>query len=116
MYQGPMRKVLTDVCHHYKINPSEMNSARRQRRIAWPRQLIMYICSKKLGASSGEIGALLDRDHSTVLSGIKMVEKRLCFDAEFRSGASGMLILYGLEDKSKSYQHGQILKGLSIVS
>ena len=51
-----------------------------------PRQVAMYLLREETGASLQEIGVELGgRDHTTVLHGIRQVERALGADAGFRS-------------------------------
>lgn len=70
-----MRATIADVVYvvarHYRLQPAHLRGHRRTREIAYPRQLAMLIASEMLGASSVAIGQELNRDHTTVLHGIK---------------------------------------------
>ncbi|MBK5261367.1 MAG: chromosomal replication initiator protein DnaA [Peptostreptococcaceae bacterium] len=56
------------VCKHFNIKVSEMESAKRDRSISFPRQIAMYLCRDMTDLSLPKIGAAFGkRDHSTVL-------------------------------------------------
>ncbi len=83
------RKITIDeiqrkVAEHFMIRVSEMNSSRRSRSVARPRQIAMYLSKHLTGASLPEIGRKYGgRDHTTVMHAIKTVQKFLIEDMAF---------------------------------
>jgi chromosomal replication initiator protein len=64
-------KIISRVATHFNVRPSQITSARRHRTLATARWVCMYLM-RLAGGSSTQIGVFLgDRDHSTVLSGLK---------------------------------------------
>lgn len=60
---------------HYRIDTSEMRSARRARAVARPRQVAMYLAKKLTPRSLPEIGRIFGgRDHSTVIHAVRTIE------------------------------------------
>lgn len=60
---------------HYRIDLSEMRSARRARAVARPRQVAMYLAKKLTPRSLPEIGRIFGgRDHSTVIHAVRKIE------------------------------------------
>lgn len=56
------------VCRHFNIKQTDMESAKRSRNLAFPRQIAMYICRDMTELSLPKIGELFgNRDHTTVL-------------------------------------------------
>ncbi len=50
----------------------------RKKRVAFPRQIIMYILRQEMGLSYDEIGSLLGgRDHTTILYGVEKISSLL---------------------------------------
>jgi chromosomal replication initiator protein len=69
----------------YNVTPEELRSARRTRRIAHPRQIVMYLMREETDASLPQIGAELGgRDHTTVLYGYERVRARIEQDNQFK--------------------------------
>ncbi len=62
------------VSEHFKIKISEMQSKRREREVARPRQIAMYLAKKLTTRSLPEIGRKFDRDHTTVIHAVKTIE------------------------------------------
>lgn len=63
------------VAAHYGITSEDIFGKSQMKGIALPRQVAMYFCREKLKLPFQKIGALFGRDHSTVMSSIKLVEK-----------------------------------------
>ncbi|TCT12240.1 chromosomal replication initiator protein DnaA [Natranaerovirga pectinivora] len=58
------------VAQHYGLNPDDIFSKKRTREIAYPRQIVMYLCRKLTDTSLQNIGKSLgNRDHTTIMHG-----------------------------------------------
>ncbi len=56
------------VCKHFNIKQVDMESAKRSRELAFPRQIAMYVCRDLTSMSLPKIGESFgNRDHTTVL-------------------------------------------------
>lgn len=66
----------------HDIDPDELVSRKRERIFAWPRQEVMYLARDLTDRSTTVIGKCLNRDHSTVISGVRAVEYRLGYHQE----------------------------------
>jgi chromosomal replication initiator protein len=78
--------VLRAVSHYYRVSLDELKSSTRAQRIAHPRQVGMYLLREDIKLSLPEIGRQLgDRDHTTVMHGIKKVAARIPSDTQLRS-------------------------------
>ncbi|PZU43312.1 MAG: hypothetical protein DI568_17425, partial [Sphingomonas sp.] len=67
------------------VRPTEIVSARRTASIAWPRHSVAWLARHSLPMSLPQIGrALGGRDHTTIQSAIRRVEKRRDTDPVFR--------------------------------
>ena len=83
------RKVTIDdiqrkVSDQYGIRVADMKSKRRERKVALPRQVAMYLSKMLTSKSLPEIGRNFDRDHTTVIHAVKKVEEMMEKDANFR--------------------------------
>ncbi len=66
------------VADHFKLTPQEIYSKNRSSKIAYSRQIAMYMCRKYLDISLIDIGkAIGDRDHTTVMHAVKKIEADL---------------------------------------
>ena len=66
------------VASHYHITMDDLISKKKNKEIAYPRQITMYLCRKLTDAPLQTVGNLLGkRDHSTVIHGIEKIENDL---------------------------------------
>ncbi|MBM3553979.1 MAG: chromosomal replication initiator protein DnaA [Alphaproteobacteria bacterium] len=63
------------VATHYNIRLNEMNSSRRARSIARPRQVAMWLCKQLTPRSLPEIGRKFSRDHTTVMHAVRKIDE-----------------------------------------
>ncbi len=89
---GPSRRTVTRdevidaVLHHFGVGRSELSGRSRTKQIVLPRQVAMYLLRAETDASLLEIGSELGgRDHTTVLHGIRQIERSVGSDAGLRS-------------------------------
>jgi chromosomal replication initiator protein len=76
-------QIQTAVASHYGLAVSELLSSSRAARIAWPRQLAIYLAREYTGTSLQMIGeAFGGRNHATVLHACKRVSERLAGDQQ----------------------------------
>ena len=68
------------VAEYFNISVKEMQSSRRARTVARPRQIAMYLAKQLTSRSLPEIGRKFDRDHTTVMHAVRKVEELLCED------------------------------------
>lgn len=82
-------EILHRVCTEFSVREAELLGERRLRRIARPRQVLMYLTYWNTNLSYPEIGRRLGKkNHTTVLSGVKKVktlrEEDEAFDARIK--------------------------------
>lgn len=63
------------VAEYFNISVKEMQSSRRARNVARPRQIAMYLAKQLTSRSLPEIGRKFDRDHTTVMHAVRKVEE-----------------------------------------
>ena len=72
------------VAEHFNIKLADMQSPRRARQVARPRQVAMYLAKQLTTRSLPEIGRKFGgRDHTTVMHAVKKVEELCAADAGF---------------------------------
>jgi chromosomal replication initiator protein len=70
------------VAEHFGLHRSTLMGPRRNRSVAWPRMVAMFLCRQLTTLSYPEIGALFGgRDHSTVISAVRKVDRLRCENA-----------------------------------
>ena len=68
--------IQTEVCKFFKISKNEMLSPRRSRYLVRPRQTAIYLSKSLTSKSLPEIGrAFSNRDHTTVIHSVRMIDK-----------------------------------------
>ncbi len=66
------------VANYYSITADDITSKKRTAKIAYPRQIAMYLSRKMLELSTPKIGELFGgRDHSTIIHGCEKIAKDL---------------------------------------
>lgn len=69
------RAIIRAVSTYWGLSILELLSHSRVRRLAWPRQVAMYLVRRRTTMASGEIGKLFNgRGHDTVLHAVHTVE------------------------------------------
>ena len=64
------------VVTHFKISIEDLNSGKRNKSLALPRQIAMYLCRELTDTSLPQIGEFFGgRDHTTVLHAYKKIAK-----------------------------------------
>jgi len=68
------------VAEHFNISVKELQSSRRARTVARPRQVAMYLAKQLTSRSLPEIGRKFDRDHTTVMHAVRKIEELIIED------------------------------------
>src|SRR5216683_2651596 len=76
-----IQRVVSD-CFHIRL--ADLKSKKRTQRIAFCRQVAMYLCRKITSNSFPSIGEHFGRDHSTVIHAFNLIERRVNNDSAFR--------------------------------
>ncbi|MEG0391133.1 MAG: chromosomal replication initiator protein DnaA, partial [Anaerovoracaceae bacterium] len=73
------------VCRHFGITIKDMDSSKRTRNLAFPRQIAMYLCKELTDNSLPKIGeAFGGKDHTTVLHAHKKITNDLNSDEDLK--------------------------------
>ena len=95
-------QIQSEVCKFFKISKNEMLSARRSRYLVRPRQVAIFLSKLLTTKSLPEIGRdFSNRDHTTVIHSVKMIEKLKLNDNELNSNIDMLKnkILYNKENE-----------------
>ncbi|MCD6499202.1 MAG: chromosomal replication initiator protein DnaA [Deltaproteobacteria bacterium] len=77
--------IIKQVATYYDVKISDIKGKRRQKTIALPRQIAMYLARTLTNHSYPEIGAAFGgRDHTTVISAVRKIETLLKSDSNLR--------------------------------
>jgi len=97
-----IRDIQNLVCKYFKISKNEMLSPRRSRYLVRPRQIAMYLSKNLTSKSLPDIGReFSNRDHTTVIHSVKVVEKLKYIDEELKNTIDKIKndILYNRKDE-----------------
>ncbi len=71
-----VREIQQATCAYFQINMNDFLSPRRQKSVCLPRQIAMWLSKQATKLSLPQIGRKFDgRDHTTILSGIRRIER-----------------------------------------
>jgi len=73
------------VAAYYRLPYRSMTSAQRSREFARPRQVAMYLAAELTPKSLPEIGKRFNRDHTTIIHGIRTVQRLMLADPEIEA-------------------------------
>lgn len=80
------------VSREFRIPLPRLLGERRAREIARPRQIAMWLAVRATGSSLPQIGRALNRDHTTVLHGIGVIEDLREKNLELRAVTTRLLL------------------------
>lgn len=87
----PPGEVLEKVASYFDIKATAIKGPKRDRPIARPRQIVMYLCKTELGLTLEDIGGLLGgRDHTTIMHGVDTITRELSTNERMREDVSGI--------------------------
>ncbi|MBN1223375.1 MAG: chromosomal replication initiator protein DnaA [Candidatus Aminicenantes bacterium] len=79
-----VEKIQKIVCHKYKIKLSQLKAKNNSPKVAFPRQIAMYLAKELTKTSLPEIGKKFGgKHHTTVIHSIRKIEKLRTNDQEF---------------------------------
>jgi len=87
-----VEKIQKHICHKFKIKPSQLKSKNNSPKIAFPRQIAMYLAKELTHSSLPEIGKKFGgKHHTTVIHSIRKIEKLRNDDPEFNKEINNLL-------------------------
>jgi chromosomal replication initiator protein len=87
----PPAELLEMVATYFGIKPTAIKGPKRDRPLARPRQVFMYLCRTELGLTLDDIGgALGGRDHTTIMHGVDTITHELSTNERLREAVSGI--------------------------
>jgi chromosomal replication initiator protein len=79
-----LQAIVSVVIEYYRLRVTDLQSKRRQRSVALPRQVCMYLARRLTRHSLEEIGGFFGgRDHTTVMHAVKTIEARRTENPDF---------------------------------
>jgi chromosomal replication initiator protein len=87
-----VEKIQKLICHKFKIKPSQLKSKNNSPKIAFPRQIAMYLAKELTNSSLPEIGKKFGgKHHTTVIHSIRKIEKLRNDDPEFNKEINSLM-------------------------
>lgn len=117
------RAVIAAVCAYYEIRRVDLVSQRREKEIVRPRQIAMWLARRLTGLSLPAIGRILGgRDHTTVLHGVRVIERlaetdiRTARDVEIIAATVGAVVDRNVVDPSIAVDVDPLQTALAIAA
>jgi chromosomal replication initiator protein len=86
-----VEEALAGVASYFGIKPTAIKGPKRDRPLARPRQVFMYLCKVEMGLTYSDIGgALGGRDHTTIMHGVETITKELSTNQQMRDAVAGI--------------------------
>lgn len=83
-----VQKIVAD---HFKLRVSDLKSKRRQRNVALPRQIAMFLSRKMTNSSLPDIGEKFGgKDHTTVLHNVRKIQETIEKDFELKTNIEAL--------------------------
>lgn len=101
-----LRDIERAVCNKFELEPNDLRSPDRSRKLANIRMLAMWLARKHTGAALSEIGDYFGRSHSTVVSAEKRVKEWLKSESTIRSGKGDCRVPDAIRDLENRLRTG----------
>jgi chromosomal replication initiator protein len=89
-----VEKIQKLVCHEFKIKTAQIKSKNNSPKIAFPRQIAMYLAKELTNASLPEIGKKFGgKHHTTVIHSVRKIDKMRSDDPEFNKQINTFIAL-----------------------
>jgi chromosomal replication initiator protein len=90
-HEHTVSEIQLATCAHFELSSEELLSSARTARIAWPRQVAMYLARELTGESLPAIGRHFGgRDHTTVLHAWRRTSARIAADTAARESVENL--------------------------
>jgi chromosomal replication initiator protein len=87
-----LEKIQKIICHRFQIKPFQLKSKNNSPKVAFPRQVAMYLCKELAKVSLPEIGKKFGgKHHTTVIHSIRKIEKLRAKDPEFNKEINSLI-------------------------
>jgi len=86
-----LAEIQSAACRHFGLSPEELLSSSRTARVAWPRQVAMYLARELTDESLPAIGRHFGRrDHTTVIHAVRRAEHKIGTDSASRKAVDDL--------------------------
>nr|NGX45601.1 Chromosomal replication initiator protein DnaA [Chlamydiota bacterium] len=77
-----IKKILHEVSLYFDVQSREITGKSQSKEFSRPRQVAMFLCRRLMNTPYKQVGAAFNRDHSTVMTSIRQIEKKQKEDGE----------------------------------
>jgi chromosomal replication initiator protein len=81
--------VVNSTCDYFNIELVKLQNKSRQRKVVFPRQVIMYFLTEYTDMTYREIGLIFNRDHTTVIHSKDEIKNLMTVDDKVRCLVEG---------------------------
>jgi chromosomal replication initiator protein len=82
--------ILAAIARYFGVRVDDLKGRARHKQIVVPRQIAMYLLCEDAHLSTPDVGRLLNRDHTTVMHGMKQVANDIARDGPSRASVRGV--------------------------
>jgi chromosomal replication initiator protein len=82
--EAALAAVIDFVEREFRLEPGKLQSRAKTQRVALARQISYFLCRAITSCSFPVIGDAHGRDHSSIVYGVQLIERRMARDAAFR--------------------------------
>ena len=80
------QRIISIVCEHFSITEKDFLSIKKNKEVAFPRQVAMYLCCEMTDASLQYLGEIMGgRDHSTIIHGRDKIAAQMKAEPQLKS-------------------------------
>jgi chromosomal replication initiator protein len=91
-HQVTVEKIQKIICHKYNIKMSQLKSKNNSPKVAFPRQVAMYLSKELAKVSLPEIGKKFGgKHHTTVIHSVRKIEKLIAKSPEFNKEINSLI-------------------------
>ena len=70
-------KIISSVCEACGTTPQDILGKSQRQECVLPRQIAIYLCRTHLKLSFEKVGIIFSRDHSTIMTSVKLIQKKI---------------------------------------
>ena len=83
--------IIEETARYFNIRPEDIKGSNRSSKVAYPRQIAMYLIKEMTNTTLKQIGEIMGgKDHTTVMYGIKKIEDALQDDNDLNAAISSI--------------------------
>lgn len=90
------------VCAHFGIDLPSLLAKDRHKSVSFARQLAVYLCRTILGLSYPELGRAFGRDHTTMISACRRIERVCTSDRVAKAHLTAIVCALGPSEHRKA--------------